>query len=232
MDMRLVSSPDGLFQLNSALHYLQDLHTGRHPDMPDVSEVHMAAAMEVWINRRKHLVSGIRSGFADLEKARDAGQPTADILINLVKRIENYNGIFMPHLLDSFEVATGCTPTEGWLFKNPPREWRLFRRTQSDMRPVDYPGLFFQRKHSYYLTFLDGLNLLFFGAKQFVAGYALLTSCMMFVIAYQRSKYYAMDATVVSSLSLGIISAMVTIIAIYLIGAEFHNQNTSSRESR
>ena len=230
MDMRLVSSPDGLFQLNSALHYLQDLHNGCHPDIPDVSEAHMAAAMEAWINRRKHIVNGIRSGFSDLEKAREAGRPTADILIDLVKRIENYNGIFMPHLLDSYDTAIGSTPLEGWLFKEPPREWRLFMRTQFQMRPVDYPGLFFQRKHSYYLTFIEGLGLLANGAKEFVAGYSLLASGMILMFAYRHIRYFSFDTMAVVALLLGVFSGMVTLAAVYFIGVEFHNQNKSSKD--
>lgn len=230
MDMRLVSSPEGLHQLNSALHYLQDLHEGYYPEPLDVSEAHMAAAMEAWINRRKHVVNGIRSGFADLEKARDAGKPTADILIDLVKRIENYNGIFLPHLVDSFETATGFTPLEGWLFKRPPREWRLFRRTQVDMRPADYPGLFFQRKHSYYLTFIEGLQLLILGAKQFVAGYSLLACGMLLIAAHRYASMFSFDKTAAVAILLGIASGAVTLTSIYLLGAEHRNKTLSSRD--
>jgi len=228
--MRLVSSSSGLRQLNSALQYLQDLHNGRHPDIPDVSDAHMTAAMEAWINRRKYVLNGIRSGFSDLEKAREARLPTADIMIDLVKRIENYNGIFMPHLMDSFEAATGTTPIEGWLFKMPPREWRLFRRTQFDMRPIDHSGLFFQRKHSYYLTFIDGLCLLAVGAKQFVAGYSLLATGLFLVGVRQHARYYSFDMTAAILVSLGILSGVVTLMAVYLIGAEFHNQNNSPKD--
>ena len=231
MDMRLVSSPEGLFQLNSPLQYLQDLHDGYNPEPLDVSENHMAAAMEAWVNRRKHIVNGIRSGFSDLEKARDAGKPTADILIDLVKRIENYNGIFLPHLVDSFEAATGSTPLEGWLFKSPPREWRLFRRTQIDMRPVDYPGLFFQREYSYYLTFIEGLHLLLFSAKQFVAGYSLLACGMLLVIAHLHVRSFSFDAAAAITILLGIFFGATTLTSIYLIGAEHRNQKLSSKDS-
>jgi len=230
MDMRLVSSPDGLLQLNTALRYLQDLQDGLRPDLPAVSEPHMAAAMESWLNRRKHIVNGIRSGFLDLEKARESRKPTADILIDLVKRVENYNGLFLPHLADSFEAATGSTPIEGWLFKSPPQEWRLFRRTQCDMRPVDYPALFFQRKHSYYLTFIEGLQLLSLGIKQFVAGYSLLACGILFVLAHYRISHFAFDATAGLVLFLGTVFAAMTMVAIYALGAEYRNLNKSSKD--
>jgi hypothetical protein len=230
MDMQLVSSSSGLLQLNSALQYLQDLHNGCHPDIPDVSDAHMTAAMEAWINRRKHVLGGIRSGFSDLEKAREASLPTADIMSELVKRIENYNGIFMPRLMDSFEAATGTTPIEGWLFKMPPREWRLFGRTQFDLRPIDHSGLFFQRKHSYYLTFTEGLSLLALGAKHFVAGYALLATGVFLVGAHRHARYYSFDMTAAILVSLGILSGAITLMAVYLIGAESHSQNNSPKD--
>lgn len=228
MDMNLVSSPGGLLQLNNALQYLQDIHDGCHPSKPDVSEAHMAAAMEAWLNRRKQIATGIRSGFSDLAKAREASQPTADILIDLVKRIENYNGIFMPHLLDSYDIAVGSTPLEGWLFKTPPREWRLFRRTQFDMRPVDHAGLFFYRKHSYYLTFIEGLGSLVDGAKHFVAGYSILAAVMLLMFAHDHVRNASFDILAAILLSLGILSGMTTLVAIYFIGAEARERANSS----
>jgi hypothetical protein len=229
MDMNLVSSPSGLLQLNSALQYLQDLHDGCNPSKPDVSEAHMAAAMEAWLNRRKQIVTGIRSGFSDLAKAREASQPTADILIDLVKRIENYNGIFIPHLLDSYDAAVGSTPLEGWLFKTPPREWRLFRRKQFDMRPVDHAGLFFERKHSYYLTFIEGLSLLVDGAKHFVAGCSLFAAGMFLVLAHNHVRMLSFDIVAAILLSMGMLSSAATLVAVYLIGAETREQANSSK---
>lgn len=184
MHMGMPSSEEEREQVDVALDYLRDMHEGRRPEKPGVDQQYITAAMKEWVEGRKNTLSNIESGFADLARASKAGESVFDIRVSLSFNIENYNGIFFPGLMESYEAATSLTPPEGWLFQQPPRKWRMIRKTHSDMRPMDHESLYFNRKPSSYILAIEGMGKL--DPDSAVVGSALHTAfLLLFVAAYQ-----------------------------------------------
>lgn len=208
MDMRLVSNPDGLQKINAALSYLDDLHNGRRTHKPEVSDEYMAEALQLWLNRRKQILSGIKSSFSELEKARANGCSTVDIILGLTSRIEAYNGVFLPDMAMSFEAATGVTPLEGWLCKSPPQSWRLAKKTRAVMVPVDYEGLFYSRPPSTYLTMTEGLFSVTQNPSIFLLGSTFCATAMsvsLFLVEWQALGSLSILTALVNVLATGLV---------------------------
>jgi hypothetical protein len=144
--MSTVKDEETLNAIEAASDYLRSMHLGSRTERPDVDDSIITAAMTEWIKDRNETLANIKAGFQELRRASDSGEPVFGIRVDLSLQIESYNGCFFPRLMESYDTATGSTPIEGWLFKQPPREWRMIRKTQLDMNPVDYDCLFFDSK--------------------------------------------------------------------------------------
>jgi hypothetical protein len=155
MEAQLFSNPAALEELNAGTAYLQALHDGRSPQPPGLPSHLMAAAMKVWIDARKHLLYQITADFKDIKAASAAGKPIAAIRAQLAARIECFNGVFLPEFMESLEAATGTTPLEGWLFARPPQKWRVAKKADMTLNPIDDPRCFWTAKRSPYMQFLS-----------------------------------------------------------------------------
>lgn len=158
MNMDIVSSPEKLQELNSALAYLAELHTSGSADKPDVSESCMAAAMKIWLDKRAHIAQNIAADFKDLAKADAASEKAKAIKSCLTARIAAYNGLCLDYHLASPEAAISSTPKEGWLFERPPAAWRAELKKLKVFKPIDRDDLFFHGRVSKYTKLLSGLS--------------------------------------------------------------------------
>jgi len=158
MNMDIVSSPEKLQELNSALGYLAELHASGSADKPDVSESCMAAAMKIWLDKRAHIAQNIVADFKDLAKIDATSEKAQAIKSCLAARIAAYNGVCLDCHLISPDAAISTTPKEGWLFERPPAAWRAESKKLRVFKPIDRDNLFFHGRTSKYTKLLSGLS--------------------------------------------------------------------------